>query len=78
MKASTDADTANTFQIDVPPEKIQDDTSYSVELVECAGAGSGSVLAPRFPVTGEVALDTRKTGNLEGDPDPSADQLAHA
>jgi hypothetical protein len=65
MKASTDADTANTFQIYVPPENIQDGTSYSVELVECAGAGSGSVLAPRFPVTGEVALDTRKTGNLK-------------
>jgi hypothetical protein len=64
MKASTDADTANTFQIYVPPEKIQDGTSYSVELVECA-QGSGSIMTPRFPASGEVALDTRKTGNLK-------------
>jgi hypothetical protein len=64
MKASTDADTANTFQIDAPKEKIQDGTSYSVERVECA-QGSGSVMTSRFPATGEVALDTRKTGNLK-------------
>jgi hypothetical protein len=64
MKASSDADTANTFQIYAPPEKIQDGTSYSVELVEC-GAGSGNIMTPRFPASGEVALDTRKTGNLK-------------
>ncbi|HEY2736220.1 MAG TPA: hypothetical protein VGI70_19615, partial [Polyangiales bacterium] len=63
-KASTDADTANTFQIYVPADKIQDGTTYSVELVEC-GQGSGAIMSPRFPATGDAPLNTRKTGPLK-------------
>jgi hypothetical protein len=63
-KASTDADTASTFQIFVPADKIHADTSYSLELVECAQP-SGNALSARFPATGEVALETRKTGVLK-------------
>ena len=63
-KASSDADTASTFQVFVPAEKIAADTTYSIELVECA-QGSGSTLTTRFPATGDVALETRKTGILK-------------
>jgi hypothetical protein len=63
-KASTDADTASTFQIFVPADKIHADTSYSIELVECAQA-SGNMLSSRFPASGEAALETRKTGILK-------------
>jgi Peptidase M66 len=63
-KASSDADTASTFQLFVPADKIQASTSYSVELVECA-TGTGSLLAARFPATGVTPLQTRKTGVLK-------------
>jgi hypothetical protein len=65
-KASTDADSASTFQITVPPEKIQDGTSYSVELVECGQApASGVMISPRLPAMGDLPLDARKTGVLK-------------
>lgn len=65
-KASSDADSASTFQITVPPEKIQADTSYSVELVECGAApATGMMLQPRLPAMGDLPLDARKTGILK-------------
>ena len=44
-KASTDADTASTFQVLVPKDRIQADTRYSIEVVECS-AGSAPGGAP--------------------------------
>jgi hypothetical protein len=63
-KASVDAETASTFQVFVPADKIGADTSYAVELVECA-TGSGSMMTTRFPTTGQSPLETRKTGILK-------------
>jgi uncharacterized protein YutD len=62
--SSTDADTASTFQVTVPPEKILADTTYSVELVECDDS-SGTMQQPRFPATGEATLDALKTGGVK-------------
>jgi hypothetical protein len=65
-KASTDADSASTFQITVPAAKIQDATTYSVELVECGAAPTGGMLLQqRFPAMGEAPLETKKTGVLK-------------
>ncbi|HKU43000.1 MAG TPA: M66 family metalloprotease [Polyangiales bacterium] len=50
-KASTDADSASTFQIDIPREKIQADTTYSVELADCGG-GATAPPSTTAPVTG--------------------------
>jgi hypothetical protein len=63
-KPSADADPTSTFQLSIPAAKFDADTSYSVELVECA-AGSGTMLSPRFPISGETALEARKTGILK-------------
>jgi hypothetical protein len=63
-KASTDADPSSTFQLSLPATEFDADTTYSLELVECA-AGSGAMLSPRFPTTGETALQARKTGILK-------------
>jgi hypothetical protein len=64
-KASTDADTASTFQISVPADKIQDATSYSIELVECSAGVMGTMQKPRFPAMGDSPLEARKTGILK-------------
>ncbi len=64
-KASTDADSASTFQISVPREKILETTTYSVELVECGGGAAGTPAGARFPATGEAALEARDTGTLK-------------
>ncbi len=46
-KASTDADTASTFQVSVPRDRIQADTRYWVEVVECGtGGGTAGAAAP--------------------------------
>jgi hypothetical protein len=45
-KASTDADTASTFQISVPRDRIGADTRYSVELVECTAGAPGGTAPP--------------------------------
>jgi hypothetical protein len=65
-KASTDADTASAFQISVPPEKIGEGTTYSVELVECgaAPAATGTSTDTRFPAMGDTPLMARNTGTL--------------
>jgi hypothetical protein len=65
-KASMDADTASAFQISVPPEKIGEGTTYSVELVECGGApaATGTSMDTRFPATGSTPLMARNTGTL--------------
>jgi hypothetical protein len=65
-KASTDADTASAFQISVPPEKIAEGTTYSVELVECGGApaATGTSIDTRFPAMGDTPLMARNTGTL--------------
>jgi hypothetical protein len=62
--SSSDADLATSFQIAVPADRIQTDTRYSVEVVEC-GAASGSPVAPRFPAAGDAALGARYTGPLK-------------
>jgi hypothetical protein len=62
--SSTDSQTTNTFQIFVPPDKIQDGTRYSVEVVECADA-TGTAVAPRFPTSGDTDLGARRTGPLK-------------
>jgi hypothetical protein len=66
-KASTDADTASTFQIDVPREKVLEATTYSVELVECGGApaATGTSASTRFPAMGDTPLMARDTGTLK-------------
>lgn len=61
--SSADADASSTFQMLIPPDKIQANTRYSVEMVECE-ASSGSPIAPRFPISGDVALGARNTGVL--------------
>jgi len=65
-KASTDADTASAFQISIPPEKITDMTTYSVELVECGGApaAGGASTDTRFPAMGDTPLMAKNTGTL--------------
>jgi hypothetical protein len=63
--SSNDADTASTFQIFVPPEEIQSDTRYAVEIVECTTTGTGMLRSPRFPATGDTALEARQTGVLK-------------
>jgi hypothetical protein len=62
---SSDANTASAFQIYVPPEEIQADTRYAVEIVECTTTGSGMLRAPRFPASGDTALEARQTGVLK-------------
>lgn len=62
--ASTDAQTASTFQIFVPAEQITPETRYSVALVEC-GTPSGTLRAPRVPETGDSLLGARPTGTLK-------------
>jgi hypothetical protein len=76
-KVSTDADSASTFQISVPPDKILDGTTYSIELVECSSDVASAALTPsagtaaaapnpvRFPASGEATLEARKTGGLK-------------
>ena len=65
-KASTDADTASTFQVLVPREKVLADTRYSVELVECAGAGAtGMSMNARVPAMGDAPLGAVSTGVLK-------------
>jgi Peptidase M66/Stigma-specific protein, Stig1 len=64
--ASSDASSASTFMIFVPPDKIQADTRYAVELVECGSdPGAGAVSAPRFPDSGDEPLGARDTGTLK-------------
>ncbi len=53
-KASTDADSASTFQIDIPREKIAADTRFSVELVECAPGPVGPDMGAA-PAAGSAA-----------------------
>lgn len=63
-QSSTEASTANSFQILVPKDKITTETRYAVEIVECA-TGSGGVLSPRFPASDGVELAARETGVLK-------------
>lgn len=60
---SNDASLATTFNFSIDADLIQSDTSYSIELVECA-APTGSLLAPRFPSGGTEALFARDVGTL--------------
>ncbi|MDX2055586.1 MAG: MXAN_6577-like cysteine-rich protein [Polyangiaceae bacterium] len=65
-QASTDADTASTFQLQVPKDKITAATRYYVELVECGAAAAGTLANPRFPVgDGDAELLARTTGALK-------------
>jgi hypothetical protein len=63
--SSTDADTASSFQIFVPPDAIGADTRYALQLVECTTMGTGTSHAPHFPMTGDSPLDARKTGVIK-------------
>lgn len=55
---------ATTFNIEVEGDLIKPTTRYSVEIVECDAASTGTVLTPRFPATGEEALEARELGIL--------------
>jgi hypothetical protein len=63
--SSTDADTGSTFQLFLPADQITDGTRYAVEVVECTASAAGMVRAPRFPATGDAALEARPTGVLK-------------
>lgn len=63
-KASVDLEPATTFQLPVAAAHVTPETTFSVELVECA-TGSGELAAPRFPATGEVALQARPAGGMK-------------
>ncbi|HLV67261.1 MAG TPA: M66 family metalloprotease, partial [Polyangiaceae bacterium] len=64
--ASSDDEPDSTFQVFVPGDALQSSSQYSVEVVECGGgSGSGSVLRPRFPETGGIALRAVNTGVLK-------------
>lgn len=65
-KRSVEGDTqenslATSFNIEVDGDLIKPDTRYAVELVEC-DATTGTLFSPRFPETGEEALEARDTG----------------
>jgi len=61
---SQDDTASTTFQLKVPANKLGADTSYSIELVECA-AGSGDASRTRFPASGVSPLGARKLGALK-------------
>jgi Metallo-peptidase family M12B Reprolysin-like len=62
---SDEADLRTTFQVHVPKEKIDLDTAYAVEVVECTPP-AGTVITPRFPEGSDfAALGARKTGGLK-------------
>jgi hypothetical protein len=54
----------STVQIDVGGDLIAADTRYWVEAVECAPGQAGVLARPRFPDSGDAALDARPTGKL--------------
>lgn len=64
-QASSDSDSANTFLVYAPASKIQAGTRYSIELVDCASATTGSVGMTRFPATTDQALEARQVGGLK-------------
>jgi len=72
-KASTDADTASTFQVSVPRDRIGEDTRYSVELVECTpGAGPGPTVPPAAGSGGAGAGGRGGQGGSGGTAAPGA------
>lgn len=64
-QASTDNSFATTFNFDVKAEDITAETRYAVEIVECDGAPAGAAGKPRYPVSDNEPLPTRKTGVLK-------------
>jgi hypothetical protein len=64
-KASTDADANNSFQVAVSPDKIQAETTYSAEIVECGKGATGTASTARFPATGTAKLSAFKTGVIK-------------
>jgi len=54
----------STIQVPVPAEAIGLDTRWWVEVVECESS-TGTVLSPRFPATGDLALGATTTGPLK-------------
>lgn len=62
--SSADDDTASTFQIYAPADKIGPSTTYAVEVVECGGGGGGTLRSPSFPSNGSAELGARLTGPL--------------
>ena len=59
-KASVEAETASTFQVSVPPDRIGADTRYWVELVECAAGAPGAT--PPTAGTGAAGTGAAGTG----------------
>ncbi len=53
-----------TIQILAPADRIGSESRWWVEVVECE-ASLGPILAPRFPASGDVALEARPTGSLK-------------
>jgi Stigma-specific protein, Stig1/Peptidase M66 len=54
-----------TFNFDVKADDFTADTHYAVEIVECDGTAAGMPGKPRFPVTDDQELVTRKTGTIK-------------
>ena len=63
-KTAVEAELSSTFNLTLPRELVKAGTRYSVELAEC-GDSQGTLLAPRFPATGDSALGARATGKLK-------------
>lgn len=55
----------STFQIQVPAEAMEAGVSYSLELVDCAGANSPMSTPQRIPATGGIPLDAVETGTVK-------------
>ena len=70
-KASTDADTASTFQVLVPKDRIQADTRYSIEVVECSAGSAPGGAPPAAGSTGAGAGGRSGQGG-SGAPAPGA------
>ncbi len=67
-KRSVDSDSsegslATTFNIEVDGDLITASTRYALELVECDTA-TGTTFSPRFPSSGDEALEAREVGGL--------------
>lgn len=61
---SSEDNLATTFNFDLPGEDFGADTRYVVEIVECDAGATGTIASPRFPTSGDAALDARVLGRL--------------
>src|SRR5690606_3773059 len=61
--ASSEDSLGTTFNIEVDGDLITPSTRYALELVECE-ASTGTQYSPRFPASGDEALQARDVGVL--------------